>query len=79
MKFNTKIKKIIIGVILFGKFRDTIQLSDAQFGKIINNYPLAIECFRNPSRDNCSSVKSYMLNLKYIFKLILYKIVIDKI
>jgi len=64
MKYNKRIKKFILGVVLIGQSKRSYQLNINTYGKIVNNNENAIDCFRNPSKDVCAVVESYMLNLK---------------
>ncbi|OUM64156.1 hypothetical protein PIROE2DRAFT_60836 [Piromyces sp. E2] len=64
MKYNTKIKRFLIGVMLLGRLKETVQLSVDNFKIITGNHSAAIECFRNPTRADCQKIEAYIKNLK---------------
>jgi hypothetical protein len=55
-----------LGIILLTKIKYSFQLDEETFKRITNNNSAALECFRNPTREElCGSVTKYMSSLNY--------------
>jgi len=64
--YKNNIRKVILGIILLTKIEYSLQLDEETFKRITNNNSAALECFRNPTREDlCGSVTKYMSALNY--------------
>jgi len=50
----------LFSFVVLSEIRQSFQLKDQAFEFIVNSHPTAIDCYRNPNRDICSSVKPYI-------------------
>jgi len=59
MRYNKQCQIILSSFIIFGSFKQSVQLTEQQFIRITDSSEAA-ECFRNINRDICANVKKYM-------------------